>query len=202
MVVEVPSRLERRDLAARAARDELAHLIEVHPRRLAALDRELAQLLSHRIERADKSAVEASRDELTGLLNRSIGQRALQAEVQRSERGGRTVSVIFADVNGLKQVNDSRGHAAGDHLLACLGTALRSVLRPYDVGIRWGGDEFVVVLPEVDLHDARVIAERIGERFRDLTGGATVTCGCAELEPGEAPPSLIARADDDMYFRK
>jgi diguanylate cyclase (GGDEF)-like protein len=194
-------RLERRDLAARAARDELAQLLEVHPKRLAALDRDLARLLSQRLERAQRSAAEASRDELTGLVHRTIGHRALQAEVQRSTRGGRTVSVIFADVNGLKEVNDTLGHAAGDSLLAAFGTALRGVLRPYDTGIRWGGDEFVVVLPEVDLDHARLIAERVSERFADLTGGS-VTCGCAELQPGEGAASLIARADDEMYFRK
>ena len=200
-MIEAPARLERRDLAARAARDELALLVEVHPKRLASLDRELAQVLSRRIERADKTAAEASRDEVTGLPHRSVGQHTLQAEVQRAERAGRPLSVIFADMNGLKQVNDTRGHAAGDRLLAGFGSALRSVLRPYDTGIRWGGDEFVVLLPEVGLEDARVIAERVSERFGDLTG-ASVTCGCAELEPGEGPASLIARADDEMYYRK
>lgn len=200
-MIDAPARLERRDLLARAARDELAQLVDVHPKRLAAIDRELARLLATSLERAQRAAAEASRDELTGLLNRSVGVHALEREVQRAERGGRSLAVVFADVNGLKRLNDNHGHAAGDTVLRALGTALREVLRPYDTGIRWGGDEFVVVLPEVDARRAVLIGERVAARFNELTG-ATVTCGCAELRPGEAAGSLVERADEDMYFRK
>ena len=200
-MVDAPAHLERRDVAARTARDQLAVLLDVHPRRLGALDAELARLLSRRIEHAESSIAQASRDELTGLLNRSVGQRALEAEIQRAHRAERALSVIFADVDGMKQVNDTRGHAGGDRVLQALGAALREVLRPYDLGVRWGGDEFVVVLPEVGLDQAQAIGERVTERFAELTS-LNVTCGSAELQREETAASLVERADREMYGRK
>ena len=201
VVVEAVAGIERRDWPARLARDQLAELIDVPPKRLGFLDRELAVLLRQRLERAEHSAQAASHDELTGLLNRSPGQQALEAELGRAARSNTTFALIFGDVDGLKEINDSAGHEAGDRILRGLGSALEGALRPYDVGIRWGGDELVVVLPECDLEEARAIAARISERFEDLTG-ATVTCGCAELEPGDSAATLTRRADLDMYERK
>jgi len=200
LVVEAVG-IERRDWPARLARDHLADLLALPPKRLGGLDRELAVLLTQHLERAESSAQAASHDELTGLLNRAPGHLALDAELGRAARSNTTFALIFGDVDGLKEINDSHGHEAGDHVLRGLGTALRGALRPYDVGIRWGGDEMVVVLPECDLEEARTIATRITERLEDLTG-ATITCGCAVLEDGDSTATLTRRADLDMYERK
>jgi diguanylate cyclase (GGDEF)-like protein len=94
-------------------------------------------------------------DELTGLLNRRGGFSAAQQAVVRCLQQRLPVSVVFLDVNRLKEINDACGHRCGDHILAGLGKVLRASIRTIDVAVRYGGDEFVVVLPECSLANAR-----------------------------------------------
>ncbi len=193
--------VERRDLVARAARDRLAGVLGVHPKRLALIDAELAGLLAFRLEQAQEAAQLASHDELTGTLNRSAGRRTLEREVQRIERSGDPLSVVFLDVDHLKSVNDEFGHAVGDQLLSRLGETFAVALRPYDVPVRWGGDEFVLVLPECDLERAESVARRLRQEFGAATG-YSITSGCAQREAGEDVDSLVQRADSAMYAAK
>jgi diguanylate cyclase (GGDEF)-like protein len=198
--VSVPA-LERRDVVARAARDRLAGVLGVPPKRLATVDAELAALIAFRLEQALEAAQLASHDELTGALNRSAGRRILERELQRTKRSGDPLSVVFLDVDGLKAVNDEHGHKVGDQLLVRLGETLHLALRPYDVTVRWGGDEFVLVLPECDLDRARAVAARLGKEFAAATG-CSLTAGCAERREDDDLPSLVARADAEMYAAK
>ena len=198
--VSVPA-VERRDLAARAARDRLAAVLEVHPKRLATIDGELADLLAFRLEQAQEAAQLASHDELTGAFNRAAGRRILERELQRTARSGDDLSVVFLDVDGLKAVNDEHGHGFGDRLLARLGETFTAALRPYDVAVRWGGDEFVLLLPDCDWPRAETVASRLRQEFKAATG-YTLTCGSAQRKEDDDLVKLVGRADAAMYAAK
>lgn len=193
--------VERRDVVARAARDRLAGVLGIHPNRLATVDAELAGLLAFRLEQAQETAQLASHDELTGALSRAAGRRTLERELQRTARSSDPLSVVFLDVDGLKAVNDEHGHAIGDRLLARLGETFNAALRPYDTPIRWGGDEFVLVLPDCDWTRAEAVAERLRHEFTAATG-YTITTGSAQRREHDDLQNLIGRADGAMYAAK
>ncbi len=108
------------------------------------------------------------RDELTGLLNRRALVERLEEEISRARRHGAPLSLIYADVDEFKEVNDRFGHAVGDEFLILVAETLTLTLRPTDHVARMGGDEFVVVLPETDSAGAEALASRISEGLLDL----------------------------------
>jgi len=105
------------------------------------------------------------------------------------------------DVDGLKSVNDTQGHAAGDTLLRTVADGLRRRMRSYDLLVRLGGDEFLCVLPNITLVEARERFDRLRLELRD-SGGNSVSIGFAELLDGESPDALIKRADSDLLARR
>jgi diguanylate cyclase (GGDEF)-like protein len=158
-------------------------------RRQAAADRrEAARYLSA-----------AYRDDTTGALNRGPGREQIQGLLDRSRRDGSALTVLFLDVDGLKPVNDSHGHAAGDALLSAVGEALRSSLRSYDIVVRYGGDEFVCALPGGTAATAQASLVRIRSALDRLVPGASVSAGCAELRSTDTMEDVIRRADVDLY---
>ncbi len=145
-------------------------------------------------ERAD-----ASVDGLTGAYRRTPGFVELYREVARARRTEQPLVVAFVDVDGLKKVNDRLGHTAGDAVLRAVATGLSQVLRPYDLVLRYGGDEFVCVLPGIVLEEA---GRRLEQVVGVLAGGvpaASVSVGLAQLRAGEAPEDLVSRADAALY---
>ena len=137
-------------------------------------------------------------DELTRAHNRDAGMVELTREIARAKRTERPLTLAFVDVDGLKQTNDSLGHAAGDQRLRKVAASIRTHLRSYDLIIRLGGDEFVCALLEVTVVEA---AKRFSLVNADLaaTERASVTVGLAELKADDAVEDLIARADRAMY---
>ncbi len=125
----------------------------------------------------------------------------LEREANRAQRTGQTFSLAFIDVDGLKSTNDSMGHAAGDELLVKVVQTLRARVRPYDLVVRYGGDEFLCGLLDMDLAEAE---RRIGLVNEDLAAGRAghVTSGLARLEEGDTLAALIRRADEDLYRRR
>lgn len=148
-------------------------------------------------------------DALTGLANRRQILDMATREEGRRQQTGRPLSFIMADLDDFKRVNDHHGHEAGDAALAAAAECMRSNVRGQDCVSRWGGEEFLAVLPEADEHDAAVVAERIRQALAALAvrhGAAqialTATFGVAEMREGESISACIARADEALYHGK
>jgi two-component system, cell cycle response regulator len=153
---------------------------------------------------------QATRDALTGLLNRGLVLDGLARELHRAEREQKPLSVVIADLDHFKRINDTHGHPAGDAVLRHAADRMRSALRGYDLVGRYGGEEFLVVLPGCDPERARQVAERLREAMAAEpmpTGNAevhvTVSLGiaCATGE-GVDSVALIQAADDALYRAK
>ena len=152
----------------------------------------------------------ATRDFLTGLPNRRETCRLLEESVQRARRTGEPFAVLSMDVDRFKQINDLYGHAAGDKVLQAVADAMRSGFRPYDPCCRYGGEEFLVMLPGAGLVQAVAAAER----FRLTVSGLDIvvssettlrisaSIGIAVLADGESADQLVSRADAAMYQSK
>ena len=165
----------------------------------------LREQLHRAIERAELLRSRALTDPLTGLANRYSAEERLQAEASEAVRRARPLSVAMLDIDHFKRVNDELGHDVGDQVLSATARLLRTGLRPRDLAARWGGEEFLLVLPEADLEQATAIAERCRRAIAAGRPGGralTVTLGVAEREPDEEPGSLIRRADMALYEGK
>ena len=152
----------------------------------------------------ERLAATARTDPLTGLANRRAFELALEQRL--AVESPEPFSVIMLDVDGLKQVNDARGHAAGDEVLKRVASVLTSNLRSVDVVTRWGGDEFVLLMPVTDQVGAVSLARRIGGTLRnseDAAGPISVSIGTASFPAdGTTADSLLGAADRSMYADK
>lgn len=153
----------------------------------------------------------ATTDPLTQLANRRAFTEAASAEVARADRCGEPLSLLLLDIDHFKQVNDRRGHACGDAVLAKIGEVLAANVRPYDLVGRWGGEEFVVAIPNASptvamglgerlraaIEQAQVVSPTDGESFN-----VTASIGLTTRENGESLDVLLERADRAMYQAK
>lgn len=148
----------------------------------------------------------ATRDDLTGLANRRHMQERLEQEHCRVGRGGRPFSVVLIDLDHFKRINDSHGHASGDEVLRAFAAEAVAMLRSSDLMARWGGEEFLLLLPDTQAPQAQATAERLLARVRDvpLDAGSVLTfsAGVAEIQPGENAIEAVERADRAMYAAK
>jgi diguanylate cyclase (GGDEF)-like protein len=148
----------------------------------------------------------ASTDPLTGLANRRGGEKSIANEISRAKRERRPLSCILIDIDRFKQVNDTYGHEAGDHVLRDLSALLRSTVRAYDILVRWGGEEFLLVLPGVDLEAARILADRIRRAAEALeprgVGPLTISAGVAGFDSDYDFATTLRTADRRLYQAK
>jgi two-component system cell cycle response regulator len=153
----------------------------------------------------------ATHDELTGLINRASITDLLRRELARGQRSGGTCGVILADLDHFKAVNDTHGHDAGDAVLREAAIRLQSGVREYDAVGRYGGEEFLIVLPGCDAANLRDRAEHIlkafrGQPFRIRGGSISVTLSLGAVSsaglPASSLASLVRAADDALYLAK
>ncbi len=143
---------------------------------------------------------QAAFDDLTGVLRRAAGVAAAEREISRARRHKSPLTVAFLDLDGLKQINDGRGHAAGDQLLKGLVSGLKNGLRGQDLVLRYGGDEFVCVLPDTLAEGARDKLRQIQSEL--APSGINFSFGLAQLERSDDVVSVLARADSELYDAK
>jgi diguanylate cyclase (GGDEF)-like protein len=177
---------------------------------LSALALPLAASLTNSARVAEAERLSQT-DDLTKLHNARYLRQYLVTELKRARRYNSQVSAFFLDLDDFKQVNDNHGHLVGSHVLMEMAGVILSSVRDTDVVARYGGDEFVVVLPETDLPMGLLVAERVRERIagHSFTGGRalrlqlTASFGVASFpDHAQSPQQLIARADTAMYEAK
>ena len=199
-------------------RDVVWELVE----RSSAIARNLLYILSSRVRKDNLVIFETRKqqaiseqnsrqDTLTGLYNRRWLEDNLVRLVHRAQQTMKHFCVLMLDIDHFKQYNDSHGHQAGDVALSTIAKKLADNVRPYDSAIRYGGEEFLLLLPDTPVSDARIIAERLREKIsrhsiRHDNGRrlpqVTVSIGLAELKAQQNVQELIEAADTAMYRAK
>lgn len=165
------------------------------------------QKKNHQLEKLNRLLVtQAVTDELTGLYNRRYIVTSLEREIERAERYLQPLTVMMLDLDRFKKVNDSYGHPVGDQVLVTAAAIIRSNIRKIDIAGRFGGEEFMVILPQTNLSDSTVVAERIRQEieqcpFTSKDIHVTISIGICEYA-GEDMNQLVSRADELLYLAK
>jgi diguanylate cyclase (GGDEF)-like protein len=200
---------------------ESSVLLRLHRRALPLLTRSpqlmqnLAELLCQRVRLSDRliinSELNANVDTLTGSFNRRWLEHIYSRESTRCAFNGQPLSILMLDVDRFKDYNDRHGHLAGDHALCLVVDILSKLLRPADSLVRYGGEEFVILLPEMSVEDARNVGERLRQSLEEVTSfrspigmlpGVTISIGVAPMQPKDDLKKLIHVADQALYQAK
>ncbi|NTW40970.1 MAG: diguanylate cyclase [Cellulomonadaceae bacterium] len=190
-----------------AVLDVRVSAVEVRGRRVASVvtARDITAFERLRTELAEL----AVRDGLTGLHNRRHLDRVLEPMVEHARDAQRPLTAVMVDIDHFKAVNDRYGHAVGDEVLVRVASELSALVRADDVLVRFGGEEFLLVLPRARAVDVAARADEIRRRYAEVPFAtaagpvlATVSIGVAELADGQSPDSLLRAADDALYAAK
>lgn len=151
----------------------------------------------------------ATHDELTGLANRAHMSEMLEQYLQRHRDGADTFSIALLDLDFFKRVNDTHGHGVGDDVLKAFADAMRHTVRESDLPARWGGEEFLILLPQSSAENASIVLERLREHFTTQVVAPSVpslrasfSAGLVSPAPGETLAMLLERADQALYAAK
>ncbi|MEK6201236.1 MAG: GGDEF domain-containing protein [Desulfobulbaceae bacterium] len=151
----------------------------------------------------------ASTDKLTGLLNRQVVVILIEKLLAEYRRDPKPISILFVDIDHFKTINDLHGHLTGDRILSGIAQLLQNALRQSDIAVRWGGEEFLVVLNDCDLGQAKGLAEKLREtiekrRFEEngKLVSVKVSIGISEYDGVEMFEQTISRADAALYIAK
>ncbi|MET1076830.1 MAG: GGDEF domain-containing protein [Pseudomonas sp.] len=198
-------------LVLRLHRASLINLFSQSPQ----LMQNLLELLCERVRQGNRlildSEQNANLDTLTGSYNRRWLEHAFERESTRCRFNDQPLSMLMLDVDHFKRFNDQHGHLAGDYALCLVAHTLRNQLRLKDIVVRYGGEEFVILLPEIAAEEGRAIGERLRESLEQartfhspvgMLPGVTVSLGLAQLTAEDSLQTLIARADRALYQAK
>lgn len=145
-------------------------------------------------------------DYLTGIYNRLMFSELLEAEMQRARRYGSDLSLVMFDLDHFKMINDTYSHTMGDHVLKEVGLIVSESIRAHDIFARWGGEEFMVLIPKTDQGQAVILAEKLRSLFEnhDFGDGLQVTAsfGVTQFKADDHADSFSARSDEAMYQAK
>ncbi|MGA8766585.1 MAG: GGDEF domain-containing protein [Candidatus Acidiferrales bacterium] len=147
----------------------------------------------------------AALDQLTGLYNRRSGEQRLAEEISRAVRHERPLTILLMDLDGLKQINDKLGHAAGDLVLKGFSDRLRKAIRGSDLAVRLGGDEFMVLLPECRADEVKHVLNRLDGlevEYESTRVPCRFSRGWTDYKPGESAEELLRRGDEALYADK
>lgn len=193
-------------LAGIGRRSGLRKLLRTHSRQVRSYGDRIRRIAAEIQRKYGELNELACSDPLTGLPNRREVMERLAEEMQRARRHGTSLSVIMLDIDDFKQINDTYGHQAGDRALVDVATGIASAARAYDVAARYGGDEFMIILPGADATTALTVAERIDSAstaHSSLAQKVRVSIGLACLCPETLDESaLIEEADRVLYAAK
>ncbi len=205
VVAECPS------IVLRLHRESLVRLFQQSPQVM----QNLLQLLCERVRKGNRQILDSEQhaniDTLTGCFNRRWLEHVFERESTRCAFNEEPISLLMLDVDHFKAYNDQHGHLAGDYALCLVANTLNSQLRAKDSLIRFGGEEFVILLPEIAADDARSIAERLRISLERITSfyspvgvlpGMTISIGLAQMQHQDSLQGLIARADAALYQAK
>jgi diguanylate cyclase (GGDEF)-like protein len=152
---------------------------------------------------------QATLDGLTGLVNHKSFYEALEREVWRSRRYGGTISMLMADIDNLKVINDTYGHAAGDMVIKEVSRHIKDCIRQIDLAARYGGDEFAVILPNTTVEEAIVVSERIVDAvssapllWQQIHIPLSISVGVGQYGPEVSPEDITSRSDRALYSAK
>ena len=221
--------IEDRDPSAYVTAAEATHLLVIHRRILWEMvnashefSKNLLVVLSERVRSHNQVIADsvgelrkierhANTDALTGLSNRHAMNEKFGRELNRCVKNDNPIALVMIDVDHFKQFNDRFGHVAGDRALSAVASILKLQFRPRDLLVRYGGDEFAVLLPDVDLELATTIANRVRSAVSGDTEASDdsliqipikISMGVASLQPGSGLPELIRDADAALYRAK
>ncbi|WP_396588121.1 GGDEF domain-containing protein [Bermanella sp. R86510] len=180
-----------------------------HIGELSARLKQIEGELNQAKDQLNQSQLRAMTDSLTGLPNRGAYDVYIQQEYERFKRYNHNLSIIVCDVDKFKPINDTYGHQAGDKVLQLISRQIRKGTRETDLLTRYGGEEFVVILPETGQREAMTVAEKICEavavspfHFRGKRVQITISCGVASFEKGYRPEQVFDAADKALYSAK